>query len=91
MTRRTTRAARLCRSPKRSPAYNSRYSNQSKSAGHAVPAMSWHTGGHTSQLVPFYARGSAAPAFTDAVIGQDPVRGPYLDNTSIQRVVAGLW
>ncbi len=57
----------------------------------SVPAMSWHTGGHTSQLVPFYARGSAASAFTDAVIGQDPVRGPYLDNTSIQKVVAGLW
>ncbi|HSK32848.1 MAG TPA: alkaline phosphatase [Propionicimonas sp.] len=57
----------------------------------SVPAMSWHTGGHTSQLVPFYARGSAASAFTAAVIGQDPVRGAYLDNTSIQQVVAGLW
>jgi alkaline phosphatase len=57
----------------------------------SVPSMSWHTGGHTSQLVPFYARGSAASAFTDAVVGQDPVRGAYLDNTSIQKVVAGLW
>ena len=57
----------------------------------SVPAMSWHTGGHTSQLVPFYARGSAASAFTDAVVGQDPVRGAFLDNTSIQKVVAGLW
>jgi alkaline phosphatase len=57
----------------------------------SVPDMSWHTRDHTSQLVPFYARGSAAPAFTDAVVGQDPVRGAYLDNTSIQKVVAGLW
>ena len=57
----------------------------------SVPAMSWHSGGHTSQLVPFYARGSAATSFSDSVVGQDPVRGAFVDNTSVQRVVAGLW
>ena len=57
----------------------------------SVPAMSWHTRDHTSQLVPFYARGSAARAFNQAVVGQDPVRGAFVDNTSVQKVVAGLW
>lgn len=57
----------------------------------AVPAMTWHSTGHTSQLVPFYARGAAATAFSGAVIDQDPVRGAFLDNTSVQKVVAQLW
>jgi alkaline phosphatase len=57
----------------------------------AVPAMTWHSTGHTSQLVPFYARGAAASAFGGAVIGEDPVRGAFVDNTSVQKVVAQLW
>lgn len=57
----------------------------------SVPLMSWHSGGHTKQLVPFFARGAGASTFSDAVIATDPVRGAYLDNTSVQKVVAQLW
>ncbi len=57
----------------------------------AVPLMGWHSGGHTKQLVPFFARGAGATYFTDEVIGSDPVRGAYIDNTSVQKVVAALW
>lgn len=56
-----------------------------------VPLMSWHSGGHTKQLVPFFARGAGASAFSGAVIATDLVRGDYLDNTSVQKVVARLW
>lgn len=56
-----------------------------------VPAVSWHSTQHTRQLVPFFARGAGAARFAASVIGSDPVRGPYLDNTAVHDVVAGLW
>lgn len=59
-------------------------------AGH-VPAMTYHSGNHTRQLVPLFARGAGASLFTSAVIGNDPVRGAFVDNTSIADVVKLLW
>ena len=38
---------------------------------------------HTNSLVPFYAKGGPAEAFTTRVVGTDPVRGPYIENRSI--------
>ena len=57
----------------------------------AVPAMSYHSSGHTRQLVPLFARGAGASLFTAEVVGDDPVRGAYVDNTSIAAVVERLW
>ncbi|GAB3060893.1 alkaline phosphatase [Sediminivirga luteola] len=42
---------------------------------------------HTLQLVPLYAQGPAAAALEAAATGTDPVRGAYLDNTDIGRVL----
>ena len=55
------------------------------------PAMEWHSKSHTNSLVPFYAKGRGAQLFKDVVIGQDPVRGPYIDNTDIANVIFTLW
>ena len=52
-----------------------------------MPTVEWHSGSHTNQLVPFYARGAGAQVFEDAAIGTDPVRGPYVDNTFIGSIV----
>lgn len=57
----------------------------------SVPSMSFNSGGHTKQLVPLFARGAGASAFTGEVVGDDPVRGAFVDNTSIAAVVERLW
>jgi alkaline phosphatase len=47
-----------------------------------LPGMEWHSGGHTNSLIPFFAKGDAARFFRWAAIGDDPIRGAYLDNTA---------
>lgn len=56
-----------------------------------VPAMAYHSSGHTTQLVPFFARGAGADRFAPMVVGSDPVRGDYLDNTAVATAIRGLW
>ncbi|MBN2019344.1 MAG: alkaline phosphatase [Sedimentisphaerales bacterium] len=56
-----------------------------------MPSMEWNSGSHTNSLVPFYAKGSGAKYFKDAVDGNDPVHGPYIDNTDIANVIFSLW
>jgi alkaline phosphatase len=51
------------------------------------PDMVWHIGGHTNMLVPFYAKGAGSRALEDVADQVDPVRGRYLDNSDIARVV----
>jgi len=55
-----------------------------------LPGMEWCSEKHTNQLVPFFAKGSVARLFTFEIAGEDPVRGPYIDNTAIGRVLIDL-
>ena len=55
-----------------------------------LPGMEWYSKGHTNQLIPFFAKGSAARLFTLEIAGEDPVRGRYIDNTAIGRVLIGI-
>ncbi len=58
----------------------------------AVAGHTWHSGNHTNQLVPVYARGAGADALTARATGSDPVRGAYLDNTDLATVLLDeLW
>jgi len=52
-----------------------------------VVYWSWGSGGHSNQLVPLFARGLGAGALTTApaVVGTDPVRGAYVDDTEVFR------
>ncbi|MGD9495370.1 MAG: alkaline phosphatase [Armatimonadota bacterium] len=52
-----------------------------------APQMEWHSAGHTNSLVPLFARGGRASDFRARILGHDPVRGPYLDNTTIAAVI----
>jgi alkaline phosphatase len=56
-----------------------------------VPAVSWHTDEHTASLVPFYARGLGSAELAARATHTDPVRGRYLDNTALAKVVRALW
>ncbi len=53
-----------------------------------LPGMEWHTGEHTNRLVPLFANGDAATMFSHYADGDDPVYGPYVDNTDLIKVIA---
>lgn len=52
-----------------------------------MPQIEWHSGSHTNQLVPFFARGVGADFFEASAIATDPDRGPYIDNTFIGGII----
>jgi len=53
----------------------------------ALPGMAFMSGNHTNQLVPVFAKGANADDLAYYVYGIDPVRGEYVDNTSIFHVM----
>lgn len=55
-----------------------------------LPGMEWHSRYHTNSLVPFFANGAGANLFTKKILGNDPVRGDYFDNTEIAKVIFEL-
>jgi len=56
-----------------------------------APGMEYHSGDHTNSLIPLYAKGAGSQLFLQKARYNDPVRGPYLDNTSIAKVVFFLF
>lgn len=55
-----------------------------------LPGMEWHSPTHTNSLVPLFAKGCGDELFNDCIDGNDPVKGPYIDNTDIAKVVFAL-
>lgn len=56
-----------------------------------LPGMKWNHTKHTNMLVPFFAKGAGSGKFSDYVVGTDPVRGKYIDNTSIAKLIFSLF
>jgi alkaline phosphatase len=56
-----------------------------------LPGMQWKSGDHTNALVPFFAKGCGCRAFLNQPLGQDPKRGPYIDNIRLAGTVFDLW
>ena len=48
-----------------------------------MPGMEWHSTDHTNALVPVYAKGPNVASLSQWVVGADPVRGNYIDNTGL--------
>ena len=55
-----------------------------------MPTMAWNSGDHSNQLVPFFAKGAGSEIFKKVADEKDPVRGAYLDNTEISKVIRTL-
>jgi AraC-like DNA-binding protein len=51
------------------------------------PGMEWHSGQHTNQLIPLFALGAGSEKFHPLADQVDAVRGKYIDNTEIARVI----
>jgi alkaline phosphatase len=53
--------------------------------------MAWYSGDHTNQLIPFFAAGKGHQLIKAYIDSTDPVRGKYLDNTDIGRLMFDIW
>jgi alkaline phosphatase len=56
-----------------------------------LPGMQWHYGSHTNVLVPFFAKGPGADYFKLMARENDPVYGPFIQNTDMASLVFMLW
>ncbi|ALC06605.1 hypothetical protein CDES_11175 [Corynebacterium deserti GIMN1.010] len=56
-----------------------------------VPNHGWHSGNHTNQLVPLFARGAGSADIAAAADQVDPVRGNYIDNIEIANLTFNKW
>jgi alkaline phosphatase len=54
---------------------------------YVVPGVEWGSGDHTNQLIPLYAKGGIAEFLNTYVRTKDPVRGAYIDNTDLAKMV----
>jgi hypothetical protein len=52
-----------------------------------LPQMRFNSTKHTNSLVPVYARGAGSEDLALFVVGDDPVRGRYVDNTGVAQVL----
>ncbi len=55
-----------------------------------MPGIEWHSDEHTNSLVPFYAKGQGARLFKEFMTKHDIIKGPYIDNTDIAKVIFRL-
>ena len=56
-----------------------------------LPGMEWHTHGHTNSLIPLYSKGRGSELFNGFADKIDPVRGKYVDNTEVGKLMFKLW
>jgi alkaline phosphatase len=52
-----------------------------------LPGMEWHSTKHTNSLVPFFAKGIGCELFQKYANRKDPIRGKFIDNTDIARIL----
>jgi len=52
-----------------------------------MPQMEWNGGSHINAPVFLFAKGQGSQLFAKQIKGQDPLYGPYIDNTDIPKVI----
>lgn len=55
-----------------------------------LPGMQWHLSSHSNSLIPLFAKGNGANLFYSYADEYDPVRGRYIDNIEIAKLIATL-
>ncbi len=56
-----------------------------------MPGMRYNSGGHTNQLIPFYAKGAGSELFPGYADEFDYLWGRYLNNTELGQAMMYLW
>lgn len=52
-----------------------------------LPGMQWNSGNHTNSLIPVFAKGDAGRLLRTYADETDPVRGKYVDNTEVAKLM----
>lgn len=55
-----------------------------------MPGMEWHSTSHTNQLIPLYVKGPGERMFDKHVEGEDSMRGKYVHDASVGKVMFDL-
>ncbi|GAB4477197.1 MAG: alkaline phosphatase [Anaerolineales bacterium] len=50
----------------------------------------WNSNGHTNSLVPIYLKGAIKLDYSALIRGVDPIRGAYIDNTDIYKILKAV-
>ena len=57
-----------------------------------LPTVGWSSGDHTNHLVPYFFKGAGSDAILNSTVGDDDVRGGYIDNTTVANLFKDeLW
>lgn len=56
-----------------------------------LPGMEWHSGKHTNSLIPLFAKGAGSEYFDFYADEQDPVRGKFIDNAELGKLLFFLY
>ena len=56
-----------------------------------MPGHEWHSNSHTNSLVPLFAKGRGSETLRRKLVGEDPVRGPYVTNAGVGQALFELW
>ena len=56
-----------------------------------APTHEWYSTNHTNQVVPFFFMGAGSEDIQAKVSGTDPVRGEYIDNTTVAKLALDEW
>ena len=70
----------------RRASWNDANGNSEIDAGETV-YWYWNSGSHVNSLIPLFVKGAGADLFLPYATGSDPVRGAYLDNTDVFKVM----
>ncbi|MBN2440956.1 MAG: alkaline phosphatase [Spirochaetales bacterium] len=55
-----------------------------------LPGMVCYSSSHTNSLIPLFAKGCHAELFDNEIAGNDTIRGTYIENTSIGKILITL-
>src|SRR5699024_9011185 len=61
------------------PGFTEMYGDQGE-----LPTVGWSSGNHTNHLVPYFFKGAGSDAIMNSTVGEDDVRGSYIDNTPLR-------
>jgi len=55
-----------------------------------MPGFRYYHDSHTNSLIPLFAKGAGSERLSSVVVGKDPVRDAYIDNTGLAKVMFEL-
>ncbi|WP_293769407.1 alkaline phosphatase [uncultured Corynebacterium sp.] len=56
-----------------------------------APNVQWYSNEHTNQVVPFFFKGAGSEDIKAKVVGKDYVRGDFIDNTAVAKLIFDEW